>query len=113
MKLEKLKVYARDFCRNTNPIPLGLVLSVSDPRAPLAAALLLATFYVNAATWMALSATPEKSPPGLIAGAETVVFYTLFLALPGQIVLLFRIMTVLVAFTAVQRLVWAVRHLPR
>jgi phosphatidylglycerophosphate synthase len=94
-------------------IPLGLVLSLPDPRVPLAAALLLASFYVNAATWMALSTTPDKSPPGLIAGAETIVFYTLFLALPGQVVLLFRIMTVLVAFTAVQRLVWAVRHLPR
>jgi phosphatidylglycerophosphate synthase len=94
-------------------IPLGLVISATDPRASMAALLLLVSFYVNAATWMALSTTPDKSPPGLIAGAETVVFYTLFLALPGEIVSLFRIMTVLVALTAIQRLVWAARHLPR
>jgi len=94
-------------------IPLGLVLGASDPRAPMAALLLLASFYVNAATWMALSATPDKSPPSLIAGAETVVFYTLFLILPTEIVALFRIMAALVALTALQRLVWAARHLPR
>ena len=94
-------------------IPLGLVLGVPDPHAPMAAGLLLATFYVNAATWMALATTPDQSPPALIAGAETVVFYSLFLALPGEIVLLFRIMTVMVALTALQRIVWAARHLPR
>jgi hypothetical protein len=62
---------------------------------------------------MALATTPDQSPPALIAGAETVVFYSLFLALPGEIVLLFRIMTVMVALTALQRIVWAARHLPR
>jgi phosphatidylglycerophosphate synthase len=91
-------------------IPIGLVIASPDPRAPLATILLLASFYVNAATWMALSATPDKSPPGLIAGAETVVFYSLFLALPGQLVLLFRIMAALVALTALQRIAWAARH---
>jgi phosphatidylglycerophosphate synthase len=94
-------------------IPIGLAIASPDPRAPLAAILLLASFYVNAATWMALSATPDQSPPGLITGAETVVFYSLFLALPDQLVVLFRVMTVLVALTALQRIVWAVRHLPR
>ena len=94
-------------------IPLGLVLGAPDPHAPMAAGLLLATFYVNGATWMALAATPDQSPPGLIAGAETVVFYSLFLALPGEIVLLFRIMAGMVALTALQRIVWAARHLPR
>ena len=62
-------------------IPIGLVIASPDPRAALAAVLLLASFYVNAATWMALSATPDQSPPGLIAGAETVLFYSLFLIL--------------------------------
>jgi phosphatidylglycerophosphate synthase len=94
-------------------IPIGLAIASPDPRAPLAAVLLLGSFYVNAATWMALTATPDRSPPGLIAGAETVVFYSLFLILPGQVVLLFWVMTVLVALTALQRIVWAVRHLPR
>jgi phosphatidylglycerophosphate synthase len=94
-------------------IPIGLVIASSDPRAPLATILLLASFYVNAATWMALSVTPDQSPPGLITGAETVVFYSLFLALPGQLVLLLRIMAALVALTALQRIVWAARHLAR
>ena len=94
-------------------IPLGLVIAATDPRAAMAAILLLASFYVNAGTWMTLAATPDKSPSGLIAGAETVVFYSLFLALPTHLVLLFRIMTGLVALTALQRLVWATRHLAR
>lgn len=94
-------------------VPIGLVIASPDPRATLAAVLLLASFYVNAATWMALSATPDRSPPGIIAGAETVVFYSLFLALPDHIILLFRVMAVLVALTALQRIVWAARHLPR
>jgi phosphatidylglycerophosphate synthase len=94
-------------------IPIGLAIASPDPRASLATILLVASFYVNAASWMALSATPDQSPPGLIAGAETVVFYSLFLVLPGQLVLLIRVMTVLVALTAVQRIVWAVRHLAR
>ncbi len=91
-------------------IPLGLVLGVQDPRAPLAAALLLASFYVNAAAWMSISGVRD-SPPGLIAGAETVVFYSLFLAFPLHLVLLFHVMAALVALTAIQRIVWAARHL--
>lgn len=94
-------------------IPIGLMIASPDPGAAMATILLLASFYVNAATWMALTAIPDRSPPGLIAGAETVVFYSLFLALPGQLVSLFLIMAVLVALTALQRIVWAARHLPR
>jgi phosphatidylglycerophosphate synthase len=93
-------------------IPLGLVVGVSDPRAPLAGLLLLSSFYVNAATWMSLSGVRE-SPPALIAGAETVVFYSLFLALPQHLVPLFRIMAALVLLTAAQRLIWASRHLAK
>jgi hypothetical protein len=59
---------------------------------------LLGSFFVNAASWMYLSAVLERRgagaaargerttvtmPPGLIAGAETVVLYTLFLVFPG------------------------------
>jgi phosphatidylglycerophosphate synthase len=91
-------------------IPLGLVLASDDARAPMAAVFLLASFYVNAATWMSVSGVRD-SPPGLIAGAETVVLYSLFLAFPAHLVLLFWVMAALVALTAVQRIVWAARHL--
>ena len=94
-------------------VPIGIAVASPDPRAPMATVLLLASFYVNAATWMTLSATPDQSPSGLIAGAETVVFYSLFLGLPGLTVPLFRVMAALVALTALQRLAWAVRHRAR
>lgn len=93
-------------------IPLGLAVGAPDPGVPLAAAILLASFYVNAASWMSISGVRE-SPPGLIAGAETVVLYSLFFVLPASLVLLFRVMAALVALTAIQRIVWAARHLPK
>jgi phosphatidylglycerophosphate synthase len=92
-------------------IPVGLAISSDDPRAPLAALLLLASFYINAASWMTLTGAPEPRPPGLIAGAETILFYSVCLAIPGHIVVLFWIMAALVALTALQRIVWASRHL--
>ena len=49
-------------------------------------------------------------PPGLIEGAETIAFYTLFFLLPGQVAWLFGVMALLVFFTAGQRIWWAYRH---
>ncbi len=91
-----------------------------------ACAALLGSFFVNAASWMYLSAVLERRgagarargelttvtmPPGLIAGAETVVLYTLFLLVPSRLAELFALMAALVYATVVQRLVWAWRHL--
>ena len=107
-------------------IPLALVFS--DPTLPryLALAVLLATFYVNAASWMYLAAILEKRaqgsaaqgemttitmPAGLIGGAETIIFYSLFMLFPAYIASLFVIMSLLVTVTIGQRLVWAVRQL--
>jgi phosphatidylglycerophosphate synthase len=107
-------------------IPIGLV--VGAPGMPLAVAALamLASFYVNAASWMYLSAILERRgagarqrgeltsvtmPEGLIGGTETVVAYTLFLLLPRHLVTLFWLMTVLVVVTVAQRLTWAARRL--
>jgi phosphatidylglycerophosphate synthase len=107
-------------------IPIALVFS--DPTAPryLSLAILLATFYVNAASWMYLAAILEKRaqgsaargemttvtmPAGLIGGAETIIFYCLFLLFPAYIASLFVTMSLLVSITIGQRLVWAVRHL--
>jgi phosphatidylglycerophosphate synthase len=107
-------------------VPLGLALHANTAEAYLALALLLGSFYINGASWMYLSALLEKRkvgaaaqgeftsitmPGGLIEGAETVIFYTLFLLLPGLLVPLFLLMAALVLFTAGQRLWWAVRNL--
>ena len=59
-------------------------------------AVLVASFYLNTTTWAYLSALIEKRgrganqhatsivmPPGLVEGAETVLFYTFMLAFPG------------------------------
>jgi phosphatidylglycerophosphate synthase len=108
--------------------------------------LLLSVFYVNAASWMYLSAIIEKRrgastgthtdsrperhpdesgtrsgeygsttsvamPAGLIEGAETVVFYLLFLLLPRWWAPLFLTMTLATAVGSVQRVVWAARTL--
>lgn len=107
-------------------VPTGLALG--RPTAPVlaACAALLGSFFVNAASWMYLAAVLERRgagaaargerttvtmPPGLVAGAETVVLYTLFLAVPARLPELFGLMAVLVYLTVLQRLWWARRHL--
>lgn len=50
-------------------------------------------------------------PNGLIEGAETILFYCLFLLFPTALTFLFWTMSVLVFVTMLQRFVWARRHL--
>jgi phosphatidylglycerophosphate synthase len=107
-------------------LALGLALAAGTAAAYLALALLLGSFYINAATWMYLAALFEKRsagawtrgelttvamPSGLIEGAETVLFYALFLLFPSALVPLFLLMAVLVLLTALQRVLWAARAL--
>lgn len=107
-------------------VPIGLALGDGGRPALVAALALVATFYVNAASWMYLAAVLERRgrgaaargertavtmPPGIVAGAETAVLYALFLLLPGHLVALFSLMAVLVLLTVAQRLAWAARHL--
>ncbi len=105
-------------------MPIGLVLGASTPERYLALAFLLASFYVNSASWMYLAAILEKRrahdaqtmttivmPVGLIGGAETVVAYCLFLAFPARMTLLFCLFAALVLVTVIQRLIWAWRKL--
>ena len=107
-------------------LPVALVVSSPSERAYLSLALLLTSFYVNAGSWMVLSALLEKRrhgalakgertsvtmPGGLIEGAETVLFYSLFLLFPSAFVPLALLMALLVAVTAGQRVVWARRVL--
>ena len=51
--------------------------------------------------------TTVTMPPALVAGFETVVFFALFFLFPQKLVLLFGIMTTMVALNIVQRLLWA------
>jgi phosphatidylglycerophosphate synthase len=107
-------------------IPLGIAMADGSSAGFLALALLLASFYVNGATWMYLAALLEKRqagaqatgeltsvtmPSGLIEGAETIGFYLLFLIFPQLLVPLFAVMAVLVVITAGQRIIWATKHL--
>lgn len=107
-------------------VPLGLALAAPTLPTLVATAALLGSFFVNAASWMYLSAILERRsagakaraelttvtmPPGLVAGTETVILFTLFFLLPGQLAPLYWLMTTLVGLTIVQRLVWGARHL--
>lgn len=107
-------------------IPLALLLSAPSYLTALSLAVLLASFYINGASWMYLSALLEKRrqgaasqnemttvtmPTGLIEGAETIVLYSAFLIVPALLPWLFLGMAALVFFTAAQRIVWAVRNL--
>ena len=103
-------------------IPLALV--ARDATLSLAGVFLEATFFVNTASWMYLSAilegrqsgavargevTTVTMPPGVIAGTETVVLYALFLTLERWREPLFWLMGGLVCVNVVQRLWWARR----
>ena len=118
-------------------VPLGIAAGIADRDivAWPAAAFLLASFYINAVSWLYLAAILEKRaargsvtdappvhrvqptaivmPEGLIAGTETVLFYCAFLLLPEQAPLLFTLMAVLVLGTALQRIATAPARLRR
>lgn len=110
-------------------IPIGAAYGVTGDGALAAREALvwlLGSFFINAASWMYLSALLEKRaagaaatgertsvtmPPGLVAGFETILFFSLFLALPGRLAPLMWAMAGLVLLNVVQRLVWARRAL--
>ncbi|MBA3895208.1 MAG: CDP-alcohol phosphatidyltransferase family protein [Gemmatimonadales bacterium] len=103
-------------------VPVGVVLGQPSESAWRAGLFLLATFFVNAASWMYLAAILERRslgvaatgerttitmPPAIVAGSETVVFYSLFLLLPAWAPPLFWLMGMLVVGNIVLRLAWA------
>lgn len=107
-------------------IPISLVVGLPSTEAFLSLSFLLASFYINSASWMYLAGILEKRkqgttakgelttitmPSGLIGGTETVLFFSVFILWPQQLVSLFIVMGILVLFSAIQRLVWATRHL--
>lgn len=109
-------------------VPVGLAVGDGSRGAWIAAAVLLASFYVNAISWSYLSAllaarrgparergarTAVDMPPGLVEGAETVVFFAVALAVPAWVVPLFWVMSAAVGVTILQRVAWALRGLAR
>ncbi len=107
-------------------IPSAIVLGAPSQAGWFSLLFLLISFYVNAASWMYLAGLLEKRslgaesqselttitmPDGLVEGAETVLFFTLFLVFPAAHVYLFVLMAALVFATIAQRLIWATRHL--
>ncbi len=105
-------------------VPLSFVWAMPTTQNLWAFVFLLISFQVNTLSWTLLSAILEKRrqgererlttvemPAGLIEGAETVIFFSLFFLLPGYISALFALMGVLVFFTAGQRLWWAWHNL--
>jgi phosphatidylglycerophosphate synthase len=105
-------------------VPIGLTLSQPTTVNFIALAIMLASFYVNAASWMYLSALLEKRaardestqtsiimPSGLIGGTESITAFCIFLLFPAHIALLFGIFSALVFATVIQRLIWAKQNL--
>ncbi len=107
-------------------IPLGIAAGQADEAAWTAAAVLLATLYLNGIAWAYLAALLERRgagaaargertsvtmPPGVVEGAETVVLYTLALAVPEWSVAVMWVMSAGVAAGVVQRAVMATRAL--
>ncbi len=107
-------------------LPLALALSINTNQGYLVLALLISSFFINAASWMYLAAILEKRsqerarseemttttmPGGIIEGTETIIFFCLFLLLPQAMIPLFLLMALLVLATVLQRLVWATRNL--
>lgn len=107
-------------------IPLALVVGSPTPANYLSLGFLLGAFYINSASWMYLAAILEKRqqgakinreltsitmPPALIGGAETIIFYCLFILFPQYLTWLFGLMSVLVLVSVGQRLRWAVQSL--
>ena len=105
-------------------LPIGLVAGSASSERYLALAFMLASFYVNTASWMYLAAILEKRaahdpdtqttivmPAGIIGGFETIIAYGIFLLFPAFITILFSIFAALVFITVIQRLIWAHKHL--
>ena len=101
-------------------LPIGLAAGSPSNELYLALAFMLASFYVNVASWMYLAAILEKQaardietqttivmPPGLIGGFETIVAFAAFTLFHQYLTILYIAFTILVLITILQRSVWA------
>lgn len=109
-------------------IPIAISLYWNSTWVWICCSFLLMSFYINVGSWMYLSSILEKigvgakqtgestsvaMPRGLIEGAETILFFTLFLVLPEWAGLLFPLFAALTFLGAALRVHWAFRALPR
>ena len=107
-------------------VPISLVSSQPTLTSLFALSAMLGLYYINSASWMILTALLEKRkrearpgnrlttltfPGGLIEGAETVVFYTVFFLFPDELPIIFAVFSLLVIITIIQRIRWAVQYL--
>ena len=107
-------------------VPLGVAAHLDERGAWIVVAVLLGAFYVNAVSWAYLSAVLEKRavgaastgesttvtmPRGLVEGAETIVIFTVALAVPSVAPAVFGVMAGAVLVGAAARTVVAVRRL--
>jgi len=105
-------------------LPIGLVAGSPSNERYLALAFMLASFYINTASWMYLAAILEKRsqhgddtpttivmPAGLIGGFETIIAFGAFTLFPAHLTTLYIIFAILVFITIAQRLIWAKRIL--
>lgn len=103
-------------------VPLGIAAGLDTRAAWITAAVLLATFYVNATSWTYVAALLEKRsagadatgaptstimPRGLVEGTETIVFFAIALAWPGGAVAVLTVMAAAVTITIAERMWWA------
>lgn len=102
-------------------VPLALA-AAAPPDTWFAVLVLLASFYVNAASWMYLAALLERRgahtgatqvvmPAGLVAGTETIVLYSAAILLPQQLETICWVMAALVCVGVLQRLAWSWQRL--
>jgi len=107
-------------------IPFGLVMRQPSLEGLVILAFVFGVFYINAGAYLYLAALLERReqgakqrgeltsitmPGGVIEGTEAVIFFSLFFLLPDWFIPLLLLLGVLVAVSAVQRLVWAARYL--
>lgn len=100
-----------------------LAVAIAEPDARLACVALLVAYYVSGTAFLAWSSLAERRAfatgderslrfvGGLAEGTETIAVYVLFCLLPGSAATIAWAFTVLVAITALQRVVFAVRAL--
>lgn len=107
-------------------IPIGLAVGIDTRTGWIVTAVLLASFYLNAVSLGHVAALLEKRgrgaqersestsatmPRGLVEGTETIVFFTLALAVIDAAPVIWSVMAALVVVTALERVRWAAGQL--
>jgi phosphatidylglycerophosphate synthase len=107
-------------------VPVALAAGKGEPQLLISLSCMLGVFYVNAASWMYLSALLEKRrvsgsgsrgntavemPAGIIAGTETLIIYSIFILFHEHAFIIFNVTTGLVLLTILQRIIWGVKNL--